>query len=77
MIQEASESIVLSDWKIYLYEIFYNIGYAKSYIQTISEGTYKAYKQRIVNNLKEIINAKIHLLPINEKIKIQELQSIS
>lgn len=41
--------------KVYLYEIFYSVGYAKSYIGTISEGTYKKFKHQIILNLNDLV----------------------
>lgn len=51
-IRVAAEEIALDDWLVYVIEIAYHIGYAKSILaDNISESTYKKMKKSVTDNL--------------------------
>lgn len=51
-IRISTEEIALEDWLVYVIEIAYHIGYAKSLLQNkIGETTYKKMKKTIKYNL--------------------------
>lgn len=53
-IRIASEEIALDDWLVYIIEIAYAVGYARSILQNkISEPTYKRTKLLVKSNLKQ------------------------
>ena len=58
MITEAAQAIVGEDHEIYIREIGEGIGYAKSALSDVSEGTYKRRKKEV----KISIARKLHLL---------------
>jgi hypothetical protein len=52
LIQICAEEIALDDWFVYVIEIAYHIGYAKSILaDDISESTYKKMKKLVTDNL--------------------------
>ena len=52
LIRSCAEEIVLDDWLVYIIEITYHIGYAKSILaDNISESTYKKIKKLVKDNL--------------------------
>jgi hypothetical protein len=52
LIQMSAEEIALDDWLVYVIEIAYHIGYAKSILADhTSEFTYKRIKKSIQDNL--------------------------
>jgi hypothetical protein len=52
LIQMSAEEIALDDWLVYVIEIAYHIGHAKSIlVDNISETTYKRMKKIVKDNL--------------------------